>query len=718
MNISNRIFIVVLMGLVAAPLLAGPASDLVAKFPTKDSGEESKLAGELVKLGPDGVKEICGLLVPMAAGSKDDSPARFAIAALQRYAGRIDGAADRRMLASALSEALAGQKDSELRSFLVLRLQYVGGDENVPAILPLLMDETACFPACAALERIGTPAAVTALETALSSSQGARRVAIIKSLGSLKAAGPVEEIRKSAATTDTALRLAALWALANIGDAGSLDLLEKASISASTPYERSKLLSFRLLLAHRRFEAKDPQAAAICRELVKLYSDAKEVNVAVAALHELTIGDPEAALPELLAAADNPQAELRNGALDAAALIKGEAATAKWAARASEIKTPQFKVDVIAFLGRRGDPAALDAVIAATTDADANVRIEAAKSAVKLGGDKAIAPLVAMLKTPAHAAPIAEILGRYPGAAALGQMAPALETMPFNGKIAILDVLGGRKAHGHMHAVLLQTASPEEKVRAAAFRAAEKMATAGDAPGVLEQALKAKEDADTEAGLKVAVAAALQGPAGQEADAFLDALPGAPAEKRPLLLRAIGKLGGPKALAAVSGDLKSADPAVKDAAIRALAEWSDESAAGPLLEVATGAIPAEANQQIIALRGAIAATRNSKANSARKVENYGKAMAAAKRPDEKKLVLGALAAEHSPAALELAAGALEDAALKNEASLAVIKIAVPAEKGQKGLTGAKTIAALNKAIAVCPDAKVKAEGVKYVGGLK
>src|SRR5258707_826083 len=85
--------------------------------------------------------------------------------------------------------------------------------EPVAALAPLLADEKIALHAAAALERIGSPAAIEALRKSLPAATGARRVAIIKSLGMLRAGAAADEIRKSTTSDDEAIRTTALWAL-------------------------------------------------------------------------------------------------------------------------------------------------------------------------------------------------------------------------------------------------------------------------------------------------------------------------------------------------------------------------------------------------------------------------------------------------------------------------------------------------------------------------
>src|SRR5438874_2413903 len=214
-------------------LLAGPArgsyvSDIVDQMPAKNSAGESALAAKLMSSGAPAVREICSMLVPLGTAGKDDTHARYAISALVRFAGRPGGKADRAVLAQGLCESLAAANDVEIKTFIVNRLQEVGEDESVPSLAPLLSDQRLALHAAPALERIASPAAVAALSRALPTAQSATRVAIIKSLGMLRANDATAEIQKSAGDDEKALRLTAIWALTNIGDASMQDVLAKA----------------------------------------------------------------------------------------------------------------------------------------------------------------------------------------------------------------------------------------------------------------------------------------------------------------------------------------------------------------------------------------------------------------------------------------------------------------------------------------------------------
>ena len=107
------------------------------------------------------------------------------------------------------------------------------------------------------------------------------------------------------------------------------------------------------------------------------------------------------------------------------------------------------------------------------------------------------------------------------------------------------------------------------------------------------------------------------------------------------LLNALGRIGGRHSLETMRVMVKDPDEKVRDAAIRALAEWPDAAAADDLLAVAK--IAASETHRVLALRGyirvcSIRADRPDEATAKMLITG----LELAKRPDEKRQALGGL----------------------------------------------------------------------------
>ena len=170
---------------------------------------------------------------------------------------------------------------------------------------------------------------------------------------------------------------------------------------------------------------------------------------------------------------------------------------------------------------------------------------------------------------------------------------------------------------------------------------------------------------------------------------------------------------GTKALAAVRAALKDENAQIKDAAIRALSGWPDVTVLDDLLDLATTA--PEANQKIIALRGYVRLVGlPSKRPPAAALKMYQQAMAAATRPDEKKLILGGLGQVRHVEAMKMAEGCLGDKALTEEAAAAVVNIAKAIGKAHK----AEAAQALTKVTQESKDKRVRRDAANLLKQFK
>jgi hypothetical protein len=152
---------------------------------------------------------------------------------------------------------------------------------------------------------------------------------------------------------------------------------------------------------------------------------------------------------------------------------------------------------------------------------------------------------------------------------------------------------------------------------------------------------------------------------------------------------------------------ESAD--VRTAAIRALADWPDATPLEDLLAVAKAA--AEPLPRILALRGFVklsAKATGRKGDAMAKL--YAQAMGLAQRAEEKKALLSGLGGVRSADALAAAEACMKGPALKDEAALAVVKIA-----GMLWVTRPKEVkAALKRLSAAGVAPAVRAEAARIL----
>jgi hypothetical protein len=145
-------------------------------------------------------------------------------------------------------------------------------------------------------------------------------------------------------------------------------------------------------------------------------------------------------------------------------------------------------------------------------------------------------------------------------------------------------------------------------------------------------------------------------------------------ESRIALLGLLPACADAPALSALKTAAGNADSRVRDAAVRALADWPDASAWDALSAVYRQ--PDTETLRGLALRGLVRLAGEANAHpDAKLVERYRQLLAGARGDADLRLILGALGGAAQPGALRLALPLLDNAGVRAEAEVAVKKIA-------------------------------------------
>ena len=715
MTCREKIKLAVIFLIVCATCSLGFADqldNLVGRMPALSIDEGNKVFSEMVGLGQTGIRRLCSQLTPPGIG--DNTKARYAISGLAKYVSRKSAEAERKVFALAIIKSLDGAADKEVKAFLIRQLQLAGKDESVGPLSKLLTDNELCEPATQALQAIQSDSAASALLEALPSVNGKNQITIITALGNLRVQAAAKQLLDHATSTDKNTRWAAMFALANIGDPSAERILTKVLLTDSH-YDNAKATSYLLLLSRRLAEAghKD-RCAKICRRLIKTRTAAQENNVPCAALSTLVTALGSDALDDLLAALDSKNVYLQKTALDLAQKIPGEAAAAKLVARMKQVP-PAARVMMIRMLAARNDRTSRQALLNALRNADKGVRLAAVSATRKLQGREVVAHLLEVMRS-GNAEDIKAVKGALllrPGNNFLAEVAGSIEKMPANAQAALLEVLAARRAQSQLTAVFHFTTNKNDVVRIAAIRALNNLVTAGDLERLVRLMLKVHTTAERTAAQKAVVTAAQQFDNRDKATELLrKTLKNSDAVTKLSLLSVLAKIGGGQALSAVSAEMQSSDTDVKNAAVRALAGWPDDAAVNELFKLVCET--KELKQQVLALRGLIRLLPTAQISLNDKLWKYHIVMKALQRPEEKKLVLAALADIGHERALKFVAPWLDDKVLRNEACQAAVKIACPPKAEQKGLEGIDIQLILQKVVAVCGNANLRKQADDYL----
>ncbi len=138
-------------------------------------------------------------------------------------------------LEDGLMEIVQSDAGHGAKRFAYQKLSQIATERSVPALAGKLTSVDEAEMARYALERIPSPAAVNALRSALSKTQGRAKIGIINSLGDRRDAPSTGQLGELLSDADPAVAAAAAWSLGKIGNVAALETLAKAKDSAKGP---------------------------------------------------------------------------------------------------------------------------------------------------------------------------------------------------------------------------------------------------------------------------------------------------------------------------------------------------------------------------------------------------------------------------------------------------------------------------------------------------
>ena len=685
-----------------------PTADRDGKYTGPDPADAQKVYDEILKGGKENIVGLVGLVVEPGKG--EDYKVRYLLHGLVTYVARPDAEKDRRMVCEALASTLGGAAPKAVQGFVVQEVQCIAGKASAAAIGKLLLDEELYDSAARALLSIGDTADL--FRQALPAAKGRNRVAIIQALGVLRDARAAADLKGACADADESVRTAARDALGTIGDASAVDTLLSGAAGAKGN-ERTVGTDAALVLAKRLADAGNKKdAERIYRQLWDTRTAPEERHVRIAGL--LGLAEVRGDMADLLAAMKTGDPQIRAAAIQCATATPGREATMK-CVDAMEKAAPADRAALLAILGARGDTAASKAVLGAMKDPDGDVRAAAMLAAAAIGGEDAAEALIAVAgsKPGKDRDAAADALGKMRGKEAGAAVAVAMkQSSDAAVRATLIGVLAARRQNDQVEAVVAAAADKDAVVRIAAIKALGAIGGEGQLPALVAVLKNSRDGGELAAAQQALTAACARDMGGRCADLVAPALAGAEPGNTVAMIRVLGAAGSRKALEAVAAAAKSPSAEIKDAAVRTLADWRAKEAAEPLLEIVrTSENP---THKVLALRGVIRLASARSLADDDKVRLLSEAMKAAKRPEEKREVLGGLGSTATLASLEIAAACLDDEAVKEEAAAAVVQIA---EKLAKRNPDAVRDA-VGKALKATSNAGVRASAEKILGQAK
>ena len=629
-----------------------------------------------------GVEQTVNDLLPRLAADtvRDRYSAQMELQTLALSAARPGAEAERAELATILAaKAADATVPQPARVWVVRQLEYIGAAESVTALTSLLNGQDVELKECArrALEKNPAPAATEALRTALKQGgEPAWIIGLLQALGERRDSGAIELIKLHLSSKETALAassalgkiadpqaVAALWGAYDEGIAGAADALVAAGNRLASAGDKvaAKDLFNRLYLAGTTAAGATPQAAK---------HPVAPVQVRCAALIGLAAADPASARSLI-----DEALQQQEPALQFAAVAAAEPAHGKTGVTAALVPLlPKLSPSAKVFVLRALDASAEAQIIAAAGDPDETVRLAAFEALSRVGGAASVAILVkAAAETASGTQKVAAAaLARISGPGANAAVAKAASDGDAKTRVVAINALAQRNDQSASSALLQYAADADPAVSTAACAALGKIGTDKELEGLVQLVLTRKTpDADS-ALQAVASRATDKAAAAQKLIALTKT---AELQQLASLYEILALVGGKEALTAVSIAAGSDNEQVKDAATRALANWPDFPATTPLLVIAS-ALHVSRVHNVLAVQAVARLVKSSdQERAANRVKAALAAIKVAKRDEDKKLLLSALASVPDKSAGEAIKPYLSDPQYQQEAGLAGITLA-------------------------------------------
>ena len=580
----------------------------------------------------------------------------------------------RKELVKKLTAVLQGEATLAAKDFVCRQLALIGTEEAVPVLGAMLKAEETSDMARYALEGMPYPAVDKVLLDALDKTSGAMKIGVVNSLGERRCGAAVTPLGRLVQHEDPAVARAAAMALGKIGGKGAAEVLARAAGKVA-PEVAPVLQHLELLRADGlRAEGRKDEALAVYDSLLK--GTVPGHLRAAAFLGKVTIlgEDGVAMVADALVSDD---VELVGVAATCVRWMPGQAATNAFTGQLPNM-SPEGRVVLLTALADRGDPSALPMVMKFADSENAEVRIAASEVIGKLGDAGAIEPLARVAATTTDRTErqtARDALDSLKGADVNATMLTLAKASEPAVRMELIRSLAARHAVSAKPDLLHAAGDVQEEsgIRVAAFKALAKLATADELPqliGLLPKSGRAGKWAER----AVIVAAKKIDDEERRVQVMLDSLAEAedPATKCSLYT-VLGQLGDAAYLDVLLAAFKEGDPREKNAAMRALAGWTNVMALDDLMALVEEA--ESKTHRVLALRGVLRLLRSSTELTLEEtLAHYKKAMDMAQSAEEKRLLLGGLSETDSLLALPLVSTCLGEAGLGEEAALAAHRI--------------------------------------------
>jgi HEAT repeat protein len=568
------------------------------------------------------------------------------------------------MLAVLRSDAPGSEKAAACKL-----LAIHGSSKAAPELAKLLPDKQLASWARIALEAIPDAACDQALRDATASLNGDLLVGVINSIGVRRDTQAIKLLSGLLKDQDANVAAAAAVALGRIGGPEAAEHLRQ-SLAIANDQVRSAVAEGCILTAERFLADGDATGATRLFDQVRAASlpqqriieatrgailargqagiellvdqlrstDEKMFQLALGTFREFPAegapGSVDRVVAQELAAAPPTRAAL----IVQAMADRPESVLLSAVVQSAQQGPPEVRAAAVRALGRVGDVSCVECLLEIALDGDSQLRADARQTLADLPGENVDARLVQLLSESRGA--------RYP---------------------VLLEVVGLRRIAATPQ-LLQGLEHADASVREAALTALGETIALDQLPVLIEQVVRPRRIEDEAIAQQALRSACIRMPDREACAARLaDAIENSSSvSTKIVLLKILGEMGGPQALAAIAASARSDNTDLQDIGSQLLGSWMTADAAPVLLDLAKTLSPGK--YQVRALRGYIRIARQFELPPGKRTEMCRQALAVCERASEQKLVLEVLARYPNADNLKLATQAMEIPAIRTEAT--------------------------------------------------
>ena len=412
------------------------------------------------------------------------------------------------LLAGAAAPALAAPNTQEAKLIAALKsgaplkekvdacrlLAQTGTKDAVPTLAALLGDEKLAHMARYALETIPDPSVDTALRDALGKLKGLHLVGVIGSIGARRDTKAIPALANLLKDGDAYVAQGAARALGNIGTAEAATALQGALPGAS---KANKLALWEGLF--RCAEALGgADAAAICDKIRATKNAPHQVRAG--ALRGAVLARGNAGLPLLMQAVRGSDFAMVEAAARIAMEMPGTDVVQALSDEMGKLPA-DTQILLCNTLARRGDAAALPALLKAAGNSNKTLSIAAIRALPAIPHESAVPVLVGLLGNADQgvAAAAQSALGAMGGPKVNAAIRAMLTHPDARTRVTAIEMLEQRRDVSAIPALLKAAGDSDGSVRVASIKVLSSLAGAGEFPALVALLAKAKATSDIRA---------------------------------------------------------------------------------------------------------------------------------------------------------------------------------------------------------------------------